>query len=114
MIYFQIEDNVLIHNEAAAEGVIQALKTSSSAEPAVKLFASVKVEKEESIIPWTIPETKPEVTTKTVASQQQQQSTLRSCLAADINFPKNKRKRGERKSGSGGWNKRCSGEPDSQ
>lgn len=43
-----------------------------------------------------------------------EQSTLKSCLASDLNFPKNKRKRCERKAGSGGWSKKPSSEPDSQ
>lgn len=48
------------------------------------------------------------------ASTAQEQSTLKSRLASEIHFPKNKRKRGERKAGSGGWNRRMPGEPDSQ
>lgn len=48
------------------------------------------------------------------ASTSQEQSTLKSCLASEIHFPKNKRKRGERKASSGGWNRKMPGEPDSQ
>ncbi|XP_061373460.1 uncharacterized protein LOC133315804 [Gastrolobium bilobum] len=44
----------------------------------------------------------------------QEQSTMKSCINSDVNFPKNKRKRGERKAGSVGWSKKCSGEPDNQ
>ncbi|KMT15508.1 hypothetical protein BVRB_3g058610 isoform B [Beta vulgaris subsp. vulgaris] len=42
-----------------------------------------------------------------------EKSTLNSCLTSDVGAPKNKRKRGERKAGPGGWNKRSAGEPDS-
>ncbi|XAR64588.1 hypothetical protein NMG60_11008324 [Bertholletia excelsa] len=35
----------------------------------------------------------------------QEQSRLTSCLASEIHFPKSKRKRGERKAGSGGWSR---------
>ncbi|CAN1197243.1 hypothetical protein LINPERHAP2_LOCUS43969 [Linum perenne] len=39
------------------------------------------------------------------------ESNLKSCLALDMQIPTNKRKRGERKAGSGtgGWKKKCSG-----
>ena len=41
-------------------------------------------------------------------------STVESCLGLDVNFPRNKRKRGERRTGSDVWSKKCSGEPGSQ
>ncbi|KAK2966711.1 hypothetical protein RJ640_022752 [Escallonia rubra] len=44
----------------------------------------------------------------------QEQSFLKSSLASEVHFPKNKRKRGERKAGTGGWSRQCPGEPDSQ
>ncbi|CAN1197248.1 hypothetical protein LINPERHAP2_LOCUS43969 [Linum perenne] len=42
------------------------------------------------------------------------ESNLKSCLALDMQIPTNKRKRGERKAGSGtgGWKKKCSGDDD--
>ena len=40
-----------------------------------------------------------------ITSTHQEQSRLTSSLASEINFPKSKRKRGERKAGSGGWNR---------
>lgn len=43
----------------------------------------------------------------------QEKSTLNSCLTSDVQVPKNKRKRGERKAGPGGWNLRSAGEPES-
>lgn len=39
--------------------------------------------------------------------------TLQSCLTSDIQIPRTKRKRGERKAGPIGWNMRSSGEPES-
>ncbi|KAM1412435.1 hypothetical protein ACFXTO_025161 [Malus domestica] len=48
------------------------------------------------------------------AALPQEQSTLESCLASDVSFHRNKRKRGERKAGSVVWSKKCSGKPDSQ
>ncbi|OIV94330.1 hypothetical protein TanjilG_18295 [Lupinus angustifolius] len=48
------------------------------------------------------------------AAASQDEPTLKSCLYKDANVPRNKRKRGERKAGSGAWSKKCSGEPDSQ
>ncbi|CAK9167768.1 unnamed protein product, partial [Ilex paraguariensis] len=39
----------------------------------------------------------------------QGQSTLKSCLASEFRFPKNKRKRGHRRAGSGGWSRQCPG-----
>lgn len=48
------------------------------------------------------------------ASTSQEQSTFKSSLASDIRFPRNKRKRGERKAGSVGWNRKMPGELNSQ
>lgn len=42
----------------------------------------------------------------TTACTSQEQSALKTCV--------NKRKRGERKAGSGGWNMKSHGEPDNQ
>lgn len=41
-------------------------------------------------------------------------STVESCLGLDVNFPRNKRKRGERRTGSDVWSKKGSGDPGSQ
>lgn len=105
-----IVDNVLIHNELA-ERESQMLK-SSEVEALLKQPELDKGEQDESNDPSPVPALRPEPGVKGVASQQE--STLKSCLASDINFPKNKRKRAERRSGSGGWTKKCPGEPDSQ
>lgn len=69
------------------------------------------IEEDKSTIPPPLPTPEPNPVSKTMGSQHS--STLRSCLASDINFPKNKRKRGDRKAGSVGWNKKPSGESDS-
>ena len=82
-------DNVLIHNEVSEKG-----------------------EQGESADPAAITTTESSIPAKSAMSQDQ--SALRSCLNNDVHFPKNKRKRGERKAGSGGWKKKGSGEPDSQ
>ncbi|KAL2920825.1 DNA double-strand break repair Rad50 ATPase [Bienertia sinuspersici] len=42
-----------------------------------------------------------------------EKSILKSCLNSDVRIPKNKRTRGERKAGPGGWSMRSTGEPDS-
>ena len=69
-------------------------------------------EQEESTNLSLIPTSEPLTVEKSVGSQEQ--STLKSCLASDVQFPRNKRKRGERKAGSVGWNKKSSGETESQ
>lgn len=58
--------------------------------------------------------TQPEPDPRGKALMSEEQSALKKCLASDINFPRNKRKRGERKAGPGSWNKKHSSEPDSQ
>ncbi|XP_057491112.1 uncharacterized protein LOC130776888 [Actinidia eriantha] len=58
---------------------------------------------EESSNPSPIPVLEPDLVP--ITSTHQEQSRLTSSLASEINFPKSKRKRGERKAGSGGWNR---------
>ncbi|XP_050377580.1 uncharacterized protein LOC126794839 isoform X2 [Argentina anserina] len=41
-------------------------------------------------------------------------STVESCLGLEVNFPRNKRTKGERRTGSDIWSKKCSSEPGSQ
>ncbi|XP_031391213.1 uncharacterized protein LOC116203574 isoform X1 [Punica granatum] len=84
--------SVLIHNEAAEGEVTHVLKSWVS-ELTAKQHESDKGEQDES------PDPSPHDVT------QQQQSNMQPGLASDIHVPMNKRKRGERKSGSGGWNK---------
>ncbi|MBA0812774.1 hypothetical protein Gohar_026712 [Gossypium harknessii] len=103
-----IVENVLIQNEGNA-GDKQVLTTTNS-RSTKQQHQTEKVEEVESTNPSRILTSEPNHATKNVVSQEQ--STLRQCLAADICFPKSKRKRGERKAGSGGWSRKQSGEPD--
>lgn len=106
-------DNVLIHNEAA-ETEEHTFK-SASHHLTEKHLVPVKVEHEGSAHPASIPTTESNVAAaRSALSHSQEQSTLKSCLYRDVHFPNIKRKRGERKAGSGGWSKKGSGEPDSQ
>ncbi|XWS35343.1 hypothetical protein CRYUN_Cryun21dG0117500 [Craigia yunnanensis] len=105
-----IVENVLIQNEGSA-GDRQAL-TRTNSQPIKQHHQPEKGEEGESTNPSPIPTSEPNHATKSIISEEQ--STLRSCLASDICFPKSKRKRGERKAGSGVWSRKHSGEPDSQ
>lgn len=100
-------DNVLIPNEAA-EGEKHTFELISD-QPKETLEQSDKGIQEEG--PFPTPSSEPDPLVD--ASVPQEQSTLESCLASDVNFPRNKRKRGERRAGSVVWSKKCSGEPDS-
>ncbi|CAK7322501.1 unnamed protein product [Dovyalis caffra] len=105
-----IVDNVLIHNQAVDGDRDTSIATN--VQLIEKHHEPERGEEGESIIPFLIPKSEPDPTEKNVGSQGQ--PVLKSCLASDLQIPRNKRKRGERKAGSGGWNKQCSGEPDSQ
>ncbi|KAK7822898.1 hypothetical protein CFP56_036012 [Quercus suber] len=115
-----IVDSVLVHAEAAeAERhtfkIIGNQATEMQQEPEIGEQESTNlplIPKSEPLIVPLIPKSEPLTVEKSVGPQEQ--STLKTCLASDVNFPKNKRKRGERKAGSVGWSKRSSGEPDSQ
>nr|POF23508.1 hypothetical protein CFP56_40082 [Quercus suber] len=126
-----IVDSVLVHTEAAeAERhtfkIIGNQATEMQQEPEIGEQESTNlplipksepltvplIPKSEPLIVPLIPKSEPLTVEKSVGPQEQ--STLKTCLASDVNFPKNKRKRGERKAGSVGWSKRSSGEPDSQ
>ncbi|KDP44239.1 hypothetical protein JCGZ_05706 [Jatropha curcas] len=105
-----ILDNVLIHNETVEGETHTFIGTSNQL--LEKHHEPEKGEEGESTNPCPIPTSEVDPTVTTTVPHEQ--STLKSCLASDIQFPRNKRKRGERKASSGGWNKKCSGEPDSQ
>ncbi|XP_030492056.2 uncharacterized protein LOC115708032 [Cannabis sativa] len=100
-----IVDNVLIHEEAA-EG-----ERSTFLRPKLEPLLICKQEpmNPSSSIP---PSEQPDPVLNGIAPHEQ--STLKSCLASDVHFPRSKRKRGERKAGSVVWNKRCSGDTESQ
>ncbi|KAI9081885.1 hypothetical protein K1719_036147 [Acacia pycnantha] len=104
-------DNVLIHNEAA-EAEEHAFK-SVNHNPTEKHLEAGKGD-HESANTASLPATESNIAAKSALPHSQEQSTLKSCLCIDVHFPNYKRKRGERKAGSGGWSKKCSGEPDSQ
>ncbi|KAA8527245.1 hypothetical protein F0562_034658 [Nyssa sinensis] len=105
-----IVDNVLIHNQAAE--VERYTFKNRCNQPMEKHQEPETSGQEESTNPSVIPALEPDSVAKTATPSEQ--STLKSCLASGIHFPKNKRKRGERKAGSGGWSRKHSGEPDSQ
>ncbi|XP_028780104.1 uncharacterized protein LOC114736446 isoform X2 [Neltuma alba] len=104
-------DSVLIHNEAA-EAEEHAFK-SVNYNPTEKHPEAGKGD-QESAHTASIPATESNIALKSALPHSQEQSTLKSCLYKDVHFPNFKRKRGERKAGSGGWSKKSSGEPDSQ
>ncbi|KAL6573442.1 hypothetical protein OROHE_001901 [Orobanche hederae] len=96
----RIVDNMLIQNEAAdIEG--STLKNTQDAENSGE---------EESNNPM-LSALETAIVSKGVATTEQ--SVLKSSLSSEIHFPKNKRKRGERKAGSGNWTRQRPGEPDS-
>ncbi|KAM7489558.1 hypothetical protein LguiB_027042 [Lonicera macranthoides] len=107
-----IVDNIAIHNESteAAEAERETSK-SKQIPPTDKHQEPEKSGEEESTNP-ALPALESETPAKISASQEQ--STLKSCLATEFHFPKNKRKRGERKAGAGGWSRQCPGEPDNR
>ena len=109
-LIFQIVDNILIHNESVGME-IQTFKQTHIASADKHQDAEISGE-EESTNP-TFPALE-DLDKETEPAISQEQSTLKSCLATEIHFPKNKRKRGERKAGSGGWSRQLPGEPDSQ
>ncbi|RYQ90018.1 hypothetical protein Ahy_B09g096341 isoform G [Arachis hypogaea] len=92
-------DSVLIHEVAETED--HAFK-SASHHPIEKLQKSAAKSSDLNNV----------VVNSSAGSQEQ--PVLKQSLHGDVSVPKNKRKRGERKAGSVGWSKKCSGEPDSQ
>ncbi|KAI9195457.1 hypothetical protein LWI28_014993 [Acer negundo] len=105
-----ILDNILTQNDGAGEEQHTLLGTSNQS--LEKHHESEKGEEGESTGPSLIPSSEPDTVAKSVVYQEQ--STLKSCLASDFHVPTNKRKRGERKAGTGSWSRKGSGEPDSQ
>lgn len=105
----QIVDNILIQNEAAAEVDGSAFKCShnQSTEKAQEAENSGEEESNNAVLLALEPEMAGKATATT------DQSILKSCLSSEIHFPKNKRKRGERKAGSGNWSRQRPGEPNS-
>jgi hypothetical protein len=101
----QMVDNVLMHE-------LQEVKKEVEAHYPIEKLQEVKRELEEGSHSISVPMLDTNIAPTTSASQEQ--SALKACMNKDISFPKNKRKRGERKAGSGAWNKKSPGEPDNQ
>ncbi|XP_016505191.1 uncharacterized protein LOC107823111 isoform X1 [Nicotiana tabacum] len=120
----RIVDNILIHNEVSeVGGHILTMNPDKSLEKHQDVRNNVEEESSNPLLPASdsnaavkasTSQENPPPPAAVKASTSQEQSTFKSCLASDIRFPKNKRKRGERKAGSVGWNRKMPGEPDSQ
>ncbi|XP_062090102.1 uncharacterized protein LOC133796551 [Humulus lupulus] len=108
-----IVDNVLIHEEAA-EGERSTFQRPSNQPHENHRQREQEICGQEAMHPSSSipPLEQPDPALNGNAPNEQ--STLKSCLASDVHFPRSKRKRGERKAGSVVWNKRCSGDTDSQ
>ncbi|KAL2459875.1 hypothetical protein Fot_54619 [Forsythia ovata] len=104
----RIVDNILNNEGVEVEG---PPSKNDQDEPAEKPLDDENSEKEDSNNA-VLPELDTDAGGKTDVSQEQ--SILKSCLASEIHFPKNKRKRGERKAGTGNWSRPRTSEPDSQ
>lgn len=102
-------DNVLIHEVAETD---EHKFRSATHHPIEKPQDVEKSEGEENLNLVSVPMSDINTATNTAVSQEK--STLKSCMYSDVNIPKNKRKRGERKACSGGWSKKCSGESENQ
>lgn len=102
----KIVDNIFIQNEAAeVEGSAFKYSHNQSADKGQDVEHSGGEEESNKA---SLSALEPEMVAATP-----QQATLNSCLTSQIHFPKNKRKRGERKAGSGNWSRQRPGEPDS-
>jgi len=92
-------DNVLIHEVAETDE--HTFKSVSH------LQNWEKGEGEENLNLVSVPMS--DINTATHTTVPQEQSAMKPYVYNDVNIPKNKRKRGERKACSG-WSKKCSGE----
>ncbi|XP_075487418.1 uncharacterized protein LOC142526743 [Primulina tabacum] len=102
----KIVDNIMTHNEEVeGERSMSKNKHDQSAENT----RDTENDLEEEINNATQFALEPRSMAKAVASQEH--STLKPCLVLGLHFPKNKRKRGERKAGSGNWSRQRPGEP---
>ncbi|KAL6952818.1 hypothetical protein U1Q18_047500 [Sarracenia purpurea var. burkii] len=96
-----IMDNVQMHYQAA-----EVERHTSKKIPNQTMEKHQEQEgsgQEESSNPSMIPALEPDLIA--ITSPSHEQSRLKSSLALEIHFPKSKRKRGERKAGSGGWSR---------
>lgn len=108
--YMQIVDNIPIHNQAAEadEAYTSITSKNQQSKGTVKHQEPVKIKIEESSINPALQASGAEVVPEAVMPQEQ--LTLKSQLPSDFHFPKNKRKRGERKAGMGNWSRQCPGD----
>lgn len=90
-------DDILMHNHAI-EGEMQQFKSINNQQAGIHDELDRGEQGESTDPPAPAMEADP-------AEKSGDQSTLKSCLASDLHVPKNKRKRGERKAGSAGWNR---------
>ncbi|CAK9172326.1 unnamed protein product [Ilex paraguariensis] len=104
-----ILDNIFIHNQAAE---LELHIFEKNQKQAMENHQDLEDSGEEESTNPLLPSSELDPVSKSDTSQGQ--STLKSCLASEFRFPKNKRKRGHRRAGSGGWSRQCPGEPDSQ
>ncbi|CAI9108560.1 OLC1v1008190C2 [Oldenlandia corymbosa var. corymbosa] len=106
----KIVDNIFIHNEAA-EMELRTFKQPhiESMENHQDADGSGDEESTNPVLP-----VKEEVDKDVTHDIHKEDLTLKSGLVSEIQVPKNKRKRGERKGGSGGWSRQLPGEPDGQ
>ncbi|KAI3982276.1 hypothetical protein MKX01_037809 [Papaver californicum] len=110
-------DDILIGNHRAAGKVLNELEKVSDTAP-VKV--KEEIEEERNIIATVSSDLvpKPEILVEENKIVPKEEIDMKLSLCAEVNVPKNKRKRGERKPGSGAWNnetistQRSSGEPD--
>lgn len=102
----KIVDNIMTHNEAAE--VERSMSKNKHDHPAEKT-RDTENDLEEDINNAAQYLSDPHSVAKAVASEER--STLKPCLVLELHFPKNKRKRGERKAGSGNWSRQRPGEP---
>lgn len=89
----QIMDNVIHYQQAELE-IKQTTEKHREPEGSGQ---------EESSDPSPFPASEPDL--PPITSTLNEQSRLTSCLGSEIHFPKSKRKRGERKAGSGNWSR---------
>lgn len=107
----QIVDNIPIHNQAAEadEAYTSITSKNQQSKGKLKYQEPVKIKIEESNTNPVLPASGAEIVSE--AAMSQEQLTLKSQLPSDFHFPKNKRKRGERKAGMGNWSRQCPGDP---
>lgn len=107
----QMLENMLVHDEPTEAERLTLRHCQNQQQLTVKQEEGVKIEQEEESSHLN-PAMESETATKDIVPQEQ--STLKSNLVSEFQVPKNKRKRRERKAGSGNWSRQCPGEPNSQ